>query len=62
MEPHHISHRVVQDQVDRIEVDDLRKAPGQVMKQLGEVAVRRDRLRDVQERPVPFHQKVSAGG
>ncbi len=47
--PHHVLLRVVKEQRDDLEWNNGRKAPGEIPKQRGQVAVRRDRLGHFEE-------------
>ena len=44
VQPHHISHGIVQDQRQKIEIDDTVEALGKIVKQRRQIALLRDGL------------------
>ena len=64
MQPHHVARRIMQDEIDVIERDDRREPLGEIMKQLAQVAVRRDRFGHLQQQaqPVALSPVGLAGG
>ena len=51
VQAHDVARRIMQDEIDHIERDDARESLREIMKQFGDVAVRRNGLGDLQQKP-----------